>query len=305
MEESWYWNASADGDAVENSTQGAFYFTQMLTQSLSPRSGSPADANRDGQITLKELYTSLLRNHATSTPQVYPQEDDFVVFTYHPSDETTLDPSIRSPIGDVTFSKSTLSQSDNQLTLEFVANRPVRVAYQIVYRRDDEWRFDEAQLLYDDVERYTAYGDEQGAITPGRKVRTLTLNLQNAGTSGYVLVQVVSIDNGELTVHGNKNFFEDFFAAGRLADILGFYALPQFGNGLFRARRPHIGQDQRVRQPVEKIFVHCLVFGHRVVHHPVQVLAAAEKPVAQFGKKALGHRVPPWFMVSFTGNPSG
>ena len=204
MEESWYWNASADGSATAGGMQGAFYFTQMLTQSLSPRCGSPADANRDGQITLKELYTSLLHNHATSTPQVYPQEDDFVVFTYNPADETALDPSVRSPIGDVTFSKSTLSQSDNQLTLEFVANRPVRVAYQIVYRREDKWRFDEAQLLYDDVERYTAYGDEQGAITPGRKVRTLTLNLENAGTSGYVLVQVVSIDNGELTVHAGQ-----------------------------------------------------------------------------------------------------
>ena len=207
MEESWYWNAAVDASAAENTSgsyqQGAFYFTQALSQSLSPRCGFSADTNRDGSVTLSELYDTLLENHAASTPQVYPQEDDFVVFTYDPQ-EAKLDASERSPIGDVTFSGTTLSEADRRLTIEYVATRPVRVAYQIVSRRDGKWRFDEAQLLYDDVEQYTAFGDEQGAVTAGRKVRSLSLNLQDGQTSGYMLVQVVSIDNGKLTVHAGR-----------------------------------------------------------------------------------------------------
>jgi len=205
MEESWYWNTaeSTEPDVVEQYQQGAFYFTQALSQSLSPRNGFPADANKDGSVTLNELYNILIENHAASTPQVYPQEDDFVVFSYDLAD-AAVDSAVRSPIGDVTFSSSTLSATNQKLTLEFIALRPVRVAYQIVNQRDGKWRFDEAQLIYDDVEQYTAYGDEQGAISPGRKVRTLTLNLQNGQTSGYVMVQLVSIEEGKLTVHAGR-----------------------------------------------------------------------------------------------------
>ena len=205
MEESWYWNTgeSTEPDVAARYEQGAFYFTQALCQSMSLRYGYPADANRDGNITLKELYTSLLENHAASTPQVYPQDDGFVVFSYDINDPKRSNTD-RSPIGDITFSSSTLSATNQQLTLEFIALRPVQVAYQVVNQRDGEWRFDEAQLLYDDMEQYTAYGDEQGAISPGRKVRTLSLNVQSGQSGGYVLVQLVSIEDGKLTVHSGR-----------------------------------------------------------------------------------------------------
>ncbi|MCE5344342.1 MAG: caspase family protein, partial [Eubacteriales bacterium] len=43
MEESWYWSAAQDTETLEQqSQQGAFYFTQMLSQSLNPRYGSAA-----------------------------------------------------------------------------------------------------------------------------------------------------------------------------------------------------------------------------------------------------------------------
>jgi hypothetical protein len=205
MEESWFWNMaeSAQQSSLNGYQQGAFYFTQALCQSLNPKYGCVADVNRDGNVTLVELYQTLLANHATSTPQVYPQNDDFIIFTYDPAD-LQLDGSQRSPIGDVTFSSSTLSAADPTLTLEYIALRPVRVAYQIVYQREGKWRFDEAQLQYDHVEQYTAYGDEQGAISPGRKVRTISLSLQNGDTYGYVLVQLVSIDGEKLTVHAGR-----------------------------------------------------------------------------------------------------
>ena len=210
LEESWYWS-EADMDAPEAEPnhkegrfrpQGAFYFTHALSQSMSPRYGYPADINRDGRITLTELYDYLLLNHAASTPQVYPQRDDFVVFRYDvnaPLPEGLQ----RSPILDVTFSDAMLDGVERRITMEYIATRPVRVAYQIVCQRDGKWLFDEARLLYDNMERFTAFGDQEGAVSAGRKVRTLSINVEE-DAYGYVMVHLVSIDQGRLTVHAGR-----------------------------------------------------------------------------------------------------
>lgn len=207
MEESWYWNADQkkSSDLAGNEPQGAFYFTLALSQSLSPSYGYPADQNRDGAVTLTEIYHYLSLNHATSTPQVYPQEDSFVVFRY---DITNALPSglERSPILDVTFSGTLLSRTSRKIPIEFIATRPVRVAYQIVSQTDGKWQFENARLIYDQGERFTAYGDTAGAVSAGYKERTLILDDRDLPTDsyGYVLVQLVSIDGGKLTVHAGR-----------------------------------------------------------------------------------------------------
>ena len=197
MEESWYWSSTEGG------AQGGFYFTQALVQGLSAAAGYPADQNRDGDVTLSELYSYLLSNHAASTPQVYPQTDPAVIFRYDVAAAQPLNMQ-RSPIVDVTFSGATLDRDTHQISIEFIATRPVRVAYQIVYQRDGKWQFDKAQLIYDGAERFTAFGDEPGAISAGRKVRSVNLGRLGAGDSGYVMVQLVSIDEGVLTVHAGR-----------------------------------------------------------------------------------------------------
>lgn len=197
LEESWYWSSG------EAEGQGAFYFTQALAQGLSAASGYPADSNRDGCVTLSELYDYLLLNHAASTPQAYPQKDSAVVFRYDPEapQPTGLD---RAPVMDVTFSGTTLSRENRQITIEFIATRPIRVAYQVVYQREGKWEFDRAQLIYDGAERFTAYNDQPGAISAGRKIRTVSLSDVPEESNGYVLVQLVSIDEGKLTVHAGR-----------------------------------------------------------------------------------------------------
>ena len=201
-EESWYW--SAGEDAKQEERQGAFYFTQALCDALSAACGYPADQNHDGSITLKELYDYLLLNHAASTPQVYPQnDDDFVIFRYDPSEplSTGLE---RSPIMDVTFSDLVLDQDSREITIEYIAMRPVRVAYQLVYRREGRWEFENAQLIYDDSERFSAFGDQEGAVSAGWKQRTLRLDELADDAYGYALVQLVSIDRGKLRVHAGR-----------------------------------------------------------------------------------------------------
>lgn len=202
MEESWYWSAKDDGEAGER--QGAFYFTQALCQALSPGSGYPADQNHDGDVTLRELYDYLLLNHAASTPQVYPQSDNFVVFSYN-TEETPPMGLERSPIMDVTFSGAILDRDNQELTIEFIAVRPVRVAYQIVYQSEGSWEFTNAQLIYDEAERFTVFGDQAGAVSAGRKVRTLTIGELPEDAYGYVLVQLVTFDEqGKLMVHAGR-----------------------------------------------------------------------------------------------------
>ena len=66
---------------------------------------------------------------------------------------------------DVTFSGTLLSGSMREITIEFIAMRPIRVAYQIVYQRGGKWEFDKAQLIYDEAERFTAFGDRAGAVS--------------------------------------------------------------------------------------------------------------------------------------------
>ncbi len=201
-EESWYW--SAGEEAKQEERQGAFYFTQALCDALSAACGYPADQNHDGSITLKELYDYLLLNHAASTPQVYPQnDDDFVIFRYDPSEPqpTGLE---RSPIMDVTFSDLVLDQDSREITIEYIAMRPVRVAYQLVYRREGRWEFENAQLIYDDSERFSAFGDQEGAVSAGWKQRTLRLDELADDAYGYALVQLVSIDRGKLRVHAGR-----------------------------------------------------------------------------------------------------
>lgn len=200
-EESWYW--SAGEDAKQEERQGAFYFTQALCDALSAGCGYPADQNHDGSITLKELYDYLLLNHAASTPQVYPQNDDFVIFRYDPSEPLPTGLK-RSPIMDVTFSDLVLDRDSREITIEYIAMRPVRVAYQLVYRREGRWEFENAQLIYDDSERFSAFGDQEGAVSAGWKQRTLRLDELADDAYGYALVQLVSIDRGKLRVHAGR-----------------------------------------------------------------------------------------------------
>lgn len=204
MEESWYWSAKEqEGAGAAREAQGSFYFTQALCDALSAGNGFPADQNHDGSVSLRELYDYLLLNHAASTPQVYPQTDDFPIFRYDPAEPLPTGTE-RSPIMDVTFSGTMLSRDSREIDVEFIAMRPVQVAYQMVYRNEGRWEFDKAQMVYDQAERFTAFGDQAGAVAPGRKVRTLTLDDLPQDAYGYVLVQLVSIEDGKLRIHAGR-----------------------------------------------------------------------------------------------------
>ena len=189
-EESWFWS----GDLGDARLTGAGYFSSALVSGLSAAGDWGADDNNDGLITLTELKRYLLDHHGASTVRVYPEEDDFAVMSYDAASFTgrRRDAAIKS----VDFGAEVLPADD--LTVDFTFNvvRTTQVAYQFVYHRGGRWDFDHSELRYDNAERFGAFGDARGFLSPGMKERTLTLSLDASGVYGYVLLQLIAIDDG-------------------------------------------------------------------------------------------------------------
>ena len=189
-EESWFWQGGDEDEALV----GAGYFSTAVASGLSITGGYGADDNRDGEITLTELKRYLLANHGASTVRSYPEEDDFVILRYDAQAYTGRRRD--SVMEGVTFEGDVLSADDPAVAFSFNMVKPAQVAYQIVYQHGGRWDFDRSELIYDNAERYGAYGDAQGYLSPGMKQRTLTLSRSETGSYGYVLVQLITRSGG-------------------------------------------------------------------------------------------------------------
>jgi hypothetical protein len=188
-EQSWYW------DLHRQDTQyGSSYFAIALSQALRNGAVCPGDADRDGAITLDELYQYILRTQPTSTVQVYPQNDTgFVVF--RPDENAAAaEPLLR----DVSFENTVLSMQDPEITFSYTVTRPVRVLYQLVYTQHGIWDWPNAQLIYDDM-----LVASDAVLQPGRVERTISLGGIDAESSGYALLQLIAVgDNGPEVYEG-------------------------------------------------------------------------------------------------------
>ena len=189
-EESWFWQGGDEDEALV----GAGYFSTAVASGLSVSGSYGADDNRDGEITLTELKRYLLANHGASTVRSYPEEDDFVILRYDAQAYTGRRRD--SVMEGVTFEGDVLSADDPTVAFSFNMVKPAQVAYQIVYQHGGRWDFDRSELIYDNAERYGAYGDAQGYLSPGMKQRTLTLSRSETGSYGYVLVQLITRSGG-------------------------------------------------------------------------------------------------------------
>ena len=198
-EDSWYW---ATPDTAFDQAAGSSYFSGVLCQGISAASGFEADMSQDGQITLSEMYDYLMENHAASTPQVYPQGDDFVFFAYDRA--AFLETGPTGLLAGIQFEDTLLDAQNPTVNFSFTVTRPVQLAYQLVYYRNNRWQFDTAQLIYDDQELGGDYGDRKGFVSPGRKVRSLALSSLEEDAYGYVMVQLVTFKMGEPTIHASR-----------------------------------------------------------------------------------------------------
>ncbi len=189
-EESWFWSGEIDGERLA----GAGYFSGALVRALSAEGGFSADDNRDGVITLTELKRCLLDSHGASVVRTYPEESDFAVLTYDASSYTGRRRD--ALIEGVSFESDVLLPEEPTVNFTFNVVRSVQVAYQIVYHRQGRWDFDNAQIIYDNNGSFGAWPLAGRSLAPGMKQRAITISRSEARDSGYVLLQLLTIDRG-------------------------------------------------------------------------------------------------------------
>lgn len=197
-EESWFW-AERDEDVT---ISGEGYFSGALVNALSAKGGFAADDNSDGAITLTELKRYLRLNHGASTVQSYPEEDEFVLLSYDIASFSGRRQ--HSALDNIAFEDSALSLDDPTISFSFTVLRPAQVAYQLVFQRRGSWDFANARLIWDNEERFGAYGDLPGSLTPGLKERSITLTQEDTNSYGYVLLQILTISGSEVSVASSE-----------------------------------------------------------------------------------------------------
>lgn len=181
-EESWYWHTEDDGDpGVQH---GASYFATVLASLFEP--GTGADANRDGQVTLKEAYACLIGSYAASTPQVYPQDEkDFVLYTYDREAGAVPSRVVRG----LQLTGNVITSSDPAIRFTFTQLESGTVYYQLIYRSEGAWDFEHVQMISD----ADAAPD---AGTPGLKERALRVADLNEKSYGYIMLLLITKPSG-------------------------------------------------------------------------------------------------------------
>ncbi|NLJ65332.1 MAG: caspase family protein [Christensenellaceae bacterium] len=165
--------------------QGTSHFMLALLQGIGEMGGYMADFNKDGDITIAELQGFLRQGLASSTAQVYPEKDSFVLLSYdkYTSPEKGI-------VSDLVFD-STVFIKGSSIDFSYTLNRKSRIAYQIITAKDGAWQFDTPQLI-EDME----YGS--AILWPGRKHKTLELGTTDDDTYGYALFFIVAVEENGL-----------------------------------------------------------------------------------------------------------
>ena len=175
-EASFLWSAGY------GTVRGGSYFADTLTAGISGYGNYAADDNRDGGISLQEVYRYLLRSYGVATPQVYPRQDDTVLLRY----DVLGAPRFPQAVSDLVLEQNTLSSRDKTLSFSFTLHQPARLAYQLIYHRQGQWQFAQSQVLADEEL-------PNGESLPGRKEVSLRLQVDDQAISGYVLLFVTTV----------------------------------------------------------------------------------------------------------------
>lgn len=196
---SWNWSESEQNRPL---SLGSSYFAKSLAGGLGLHGQYSADLNQDGEITLQEIYRYLLNNHGSSTVHVYPQDDDFVLLRYNP--RTPRSPDRSNLLSAIAFTSDVLSADEPQIDFSFTVHQPVRLQYQLVYSKNGAWNWDQAERFLDTYEPESGTDVSDGTVRPGRKQRSIQVSGIDADTSGYALLQIMTLGERGPEVYFSK-----------------------------------------------------------------------------------------------------
>lgn len=183
-EPSWFWR-----ETVETAPPGSSYFTTALALGAGYLGGFAADANRDGTITLAEMYNYLWGNQASSTVQMFPQEDEFPLFVYDRALLASED--AKGELSGFTFGSLALDPSHPVLSFGYTVKKPTRVHYQITPLKDGVWDWRNTVTL-PELSEFDGDADPLGDVTPGRKAVSLGLSDILPRDWTYAMVHIIT-----------------------------------------------------------------------------------------------------------------
>lgn len=179
-EESWFWSGANDH------VTGAGYFSKAMQTALDPAFGAAADFNRDNSVSLSELKRCLTSIHGVSTVQTYPEESDAALFVYDPLYKPAL-----HDVSGITFEEGALSSMSPTLRFSFTVHSPIPLFYQLIYHKSGQWNFASAERIPD----WESSADTSGMLSPGTKQRTVSIAPPGENTSGYAMLQMISMSD--------------------------------------------------------------------------------------------------------------
>lgn len=180
-ESSWYYDS-------ENLATGAVsYFASALSSGLGLYGAAEADLNGDGTVTLSELHRHLNIAVPSSSSQLLSTRAEQLALP------TASSAMLSRPLMGFSYGSSLLYAADPTLDFSFtVTGENTAVQYRLVDFTNGSWDWQNARTFLD-------AGDlDDGTLTPGRKHRALSFDDLMPDESGYMMLQVFSVADGEL-----------------------------------------------------------------------------------------------------------
>ena len=175
-ESSWYY------DSEGLSTGAVSYFASALSSGLGLYGAPEADLSGDGLVTLSELHRYLSIAVPSSSSQLLSTRADSLLLPVAKGAMLTR------PLMGFSYGTSLLTADDPSLDFSFTVTRDAAsVQYRLVDYADGAWDWNSARTFLDGGD------DGSGALCPGRKQRTLSLDGLMPEEGGYLMLQVFSI----------------------------------------------------------------------------------------------------------------
>ena len=180
-ESSWYY------DSEGLSTGAVSYFASALSSGLGLYGAPEADLSGDGLVTLSELHRYLSVAVPSSSSQLLSTRADSLQLP------VARGAMLSRPLMGFSYGTSLLTTDDPSLDFSFTVTRDAAsVQYRLVDYADGAWDWNSAHTFLDGGD------DGGGALSPGRKQRTLSLSGLMPEDGGYLMLQVFSIVGDEV-----------------------------------------------------------------------------------------------------------